>query len=433
MRVLAVSPHFPPVNAPDHGRLRMMLPHAAECGWEVDVLAVDPRDAHAPVDPLLEAMLPPGVVVERRRAISKEAGARVGCSTLGLRCLPGLWAGMRAMMRRARRECRPYDLVFFTTTQFAVLVLGPLGRSAWGVPYLVDYQDPWRNDYYRRTGTEPPGGRLKYGLASLQARLLEPIVARAASGFVSVSPSYPKAIRRMNRGALGKPFLVLPFGAPEGDLDAAKEAGARQSLFGKQDGVLDLVSIGRGGDDLRPALEALFGGLARLSDEDRSRLRLHFIGTSYAPAGQGRATILPVARERGVADVVQEHPDRVAYSTALACMADADALLLCGSDDPSYNASKAHPLVSSGKPVLGVAHRRSPALALLMANDQCRAVPLPRPGQAAAAEEACARALRELLAGDLARTEPTRRGVLTARRMTERLVQFVEQRLGIGG
>ena len=39
-RVLIVSPHFPPVNAADMHRARMVLPFLRENGWEAEVLAV---------------------------------------------------------------------------------------------------------------------------------------------------------------------------------------------------------------------------------------------------------------------------------------------------------------------------------------------------------------------------------------------------------
>ena len=41
-RVLFVSPHFPPINAPDAQRIRTMLPYLESLGWEAEVLAVEP-------------------------------------------------------------------------------------------------------------------------------------------------------------------------------------------------------------------------------------------------------------------------------------------------------------------------------------------------------------------------------------------------------
>ena len=61
-RVLIVSPHFPPTNAPDMQRVRMSLPHFREFGWDPHVLTVgDAGDT--PVDPLLSATVPADVEV----------------------------------------------------------------------------------------------------------------------------------------------------------------------------------------------------------------------------------------------------------------------------------------------------------------------------------------------------------------------------------
>ena len=93
--------------------------------------------------------------------------------------------------------------------------------------------------------------------------------------------------------------------------------------------------------------------------------RLHFIGTSYAPAGKGEPTVLPLAAECGVADIVTESTDRIAFSSMLKCLLDADALIIPGSDDAAYTASKLLPYLVVGKPVLTVFHERSPACQLL--------------------------------------------------------------------
>jgi hypothetical protein len=64
-RVLIVSPHFPPVNAPDHQRVRMSLPYLGEFGWEAHVLAVDPRYVEGFRDPGLLQTVPDDVPVTR--------------------------------------------------------------------------------------------------------------------------------------------------------------------------------------------------------------------------------------------------------------------------------------------------------------------------------------------------------------------------------
>ena len=39
--VLIISPHFPPINAPDMQRLRQSLPFFFENGWEAEVITVN--------------------------------------------------------------------------------------------------------------------------------------------------------------------------------------------------------------------------------------------------------------------------------------------------------------------------------------------------------------------------------------------------------
>jgi hypothetical protein len=64
--VLIVSPHFPPVNAPDMQRVRLALPYLRAQGWEPTVLAVAPEYIEGGVrEPLLESTYPADVPVVR--------------------------------------------------------------------------------------------------------------------------------------------------------------------------------------------------------------------------------------------------------------------------------------------------------------------------------------------------------------------------------
>ena len=67
-RVLIVSPHFPPLNAPDHQRVRMSLPHYAACGWEPVVLCVARVRQVGVMEAELAATVPPDVRVKIGRA-----------------------------------------------------------------------------------------------------------------------------------------------------------------------------------------------------------------------------------------------------------------------------------------------------------------------------------------------------------------------------
>jgi hypothetical protein len=367
-QVLIVSPHFPPVNAPDHQRVRMSLPYLREFGWEATMLAVAPGAVQGAVlDPLLEKTLPVDVEIIRVSAVPASLSRRIGLGSIALRALPYL-ARSGSQLLGARR----FDLVYFSTTQFAVMILGPFWKWKFRVPYVLDFQDPWLDDYYERTGTTPPGGKLKHRLSRSLARLLEPQVMRHVSQVISVSPAYVETLLARYPQMRSNQFTVLPFGAAERDFELVKSLTIQQTLFDAKDGKQHWIYIGRGGRDMWPALRLLFSGLAaalRQEPDLRSNLRLHFVGTSYAPVDRAEKSAAPIAAEFGVDELVEERTGRIPYFEALRGLQDADALLVVSSDSPSYSASKLYPYMFARKPLLAVLHRASPLVQVLR---QCK-------------------------------------------------------------
>jgi hypothetical protein len=168
------------------------------------------------------------------------------------------------------------------------------------------------------------------------------------------------------------PSLVIPFPGDQRDLDRVKADGTRQDVFDPNDGFTHWVYIGRGGADMALAVRSLFHALqATLSSQPSTlnsslhALRLHFIGTSYAAAGRGKKTIESLSAEFGLEQMVVEHTDRIPYSQTLRCLLDADALMVPGSDDPGYTASKIYPYLLAGKPLLTVFHQESSVVRLV--------------------------------------------------------------------
>ncbi|MBX3749539.1 MAG: glycosyltransferase [Opitutaceae bacterium] len=356
MRLLIVSPHFPPTNAPDMQRARTALPWLLARGWSVAVLAVDPRDVAAPTDDALLASVPAGVRVERVRAWPLALTRHLGLRTLGLRAIGGLARGGDALIR----DFQP-DIVFFTTTQFVLTSLGRRWKRRHGVPFVVDLQDPWVTDYYAQPGAPRPPGGWKYRIAHTLAKHLEPRSFRPAAGFVSVSAAYLANLHARYAWFAQRPQAVIPFGA-----DAKETVSGRtsQPAFTREPGRLHLVSVGAVGPIMQPAIRALLTAVRGLVDRDQSwasRLRLHFVGTSYAAAEQSRPSVQPLATELGLGDLVEESPARVPWAVAQATLRAADGLVIPTSDDPGYTPSKLAGTFLAERPVLLVARAGTPA------------------------------------------------------------------------
>lgn len=420
-RVLIVSPHFPPVNAPDHQRVRMALPYFHEFGWKPHILAVEPRFVEGFRDEALLATLSDDVPITRVAALPARLTRLVGLGSLGLRAVAPLgWAGDRLL--RSHR----FDAVFFSTTIFSTMNFGPTWKRRWHVPYVLDMQDPWINDYYRRTNVRPPGGWIKYGFAQWLARRGEPRAMRGAAHILSVSPSYPEMLRARYPDLPGDRFTVLPFGASERDVEIVQARDIRHSIFDPADGFVHWSYLGRGGADMAVGLRALFMALRRLRETEPRihRLRLHFVGTSYAAKGRAVATVEPLAREEGVGDLVTERTDRIPYLEGLSLLRSSDAILVIGSDDPSYSASKVYPCILAGKPLLAILHRASLAGQVI---EECRAGTVVAFASSAKTAELAVRiepALLQLLAlprGARAATDWQAFAPYTARAMTRQL------------
>ncbi len=364
MRVLLVSPHFPPTNAADMQRVRQVLPYLKAEGCEAEVLAVGAEGVACPVDPWLEAGLPAEVPVHRVKILGPEARWIPGMGSLSFRAIPALRREGDRLLAGGR-----FDLVYFSTTQFGVHLLGPKWLRKWGVPFAMDYQDPWVSDYYSEHPDQvPPGGRLKFWIADRLNRWMEPQVLKECAGVTAVSGSYIDQLRRRYAFlSQAWPTLVLPFAALEADWERVVDDGVGSRFFDKNDGRQHWVYAGRGGRDMEPALRAIFLAMQALPRDFLTNLCFHFIGTSYAPAGLGVATVAPLAAEYGLGEVVREMTDRVPYVEVLRCLRDAGALVVPGSDDPAYTASKMYPYLMARKPLLTVFHKKSPVQEVLAA------------------------------------------------------------------
>lgn len=362
-QLLIISPHFAPTNAPDMHRARLMLPYLRDLGWEPTVLAIHPDFVEGvPIDPLLKDSYAEDIPVIRTKGISSKITRLLGFGGLWKRCgRQFTQAGDRLL------SSQKFDLVFISSSQFDAFNLGPRWLKHFGVPYVLDFQDPWVNDYYDVHNIRPPGGKLKYWWSQLSAHRNEPIAVKQAAGIVCVSESYGPTLLHRYPGLKSNKFLSLPFGASEIDMQIARNHRPHHLLVSFGDGNIHHVYAGRCTANMRPALDLLFSAFKlylQTNPAQAKRHRFHFIGTDYAPVGLARFNVMPAAQAADVSDYVTEHTARVSYYDALFYITHADALIVLGSDDLSYNASKMSPYLLAQRPVIVIAHEESQMLGL---------------------------------------------------------------------
>lgn len=355
-RVLIVSPHFPPINAADHQRIRMALPYFAKFGWNVTVLAVDPEFIEGITDPNLSKTVPANIEVIKSKAIPPTLSRSLKIGNLGIRSIPFL---IQATTQYFEKQY--FDLVYFSNTVFLTMPLGRYWQRKYNIPYVLDFQDPWLNDYYERTGITPPGGKLKYTIANGLAKVLEPFSLKDVSHITSVSPDYPQVLMRRYPWLKPEQFTVLPFGGPEKDFEILPDLNIQQSIFDPNDGYKHWVYVGRGGNDMAFSLNSLFAAIQQhrqQNPEPWHNIKLHFVGTKYSIFDQNKE-IEAIAASYGLDDIVTEYPQRIPYFEALQVLKDSHSILIIGSDDPGYSASKIYPCILARKPMLAIVHQNS--------------------------------------------------------------------------
>jgi glycosyltransferase involved in cell wall biosynthesis len=338
----------------------MSLPYFEAFGWKPLVLstAPDPRDV---VEPLLEETIPAGIHVERVKHVPRALTRALGVENSSIRALPFLYAAGRRLIREHR-----INLVFFSTTMFLTMPLGRLWKRQCGVPYVLDFQDPWLSDYYEtHPDTAPPP---KYAAARRVHGVMEPWTLQQVDGIISVSPQYLETLATRYPRVRVLPTLTLPFGASPQDFQVVARHPQTNNHFRPQDGRIHGVYAGRGGNDLSTALDILFRAFRfnrRARPNAFDRVVLHFVGTDYAPADRAQKTIAPLAERAGLSAFVEEDTSRIPYFETLQLLKDASFLMVVGSDDPAYTASKIYPYILARKPLLAIVHERSPLVDVL--------------------------------------------------------------------
>jgi hypothetical protein len=360
MKVLIVSPRFAPSNAADSHRVRLLLPYFAQLGWQAEVLAVDWRDVPCAVDPWLEQRVPDEVPIHCVRAWRLGGW---GLNGLAQRSAWPLWRYGCELLERG-----DFDLVFFSTTEFLLHALGPLWQRRFGVPFCMDYQDPWVSDYYREhPSVIPPGGRLKFGVMDRVDRFAEACVVPRCAGFLSVSAPYLDALdRRYGQLVAQQPRLIQVFPGEPDEFAALPAATSAQDA--PANGPRVIRYVGRGGADMAWSARAFLVAWRSLIDEgllSPQALRFEAIGTSYAASDSGQRTFVPVAQALGLSKYVSESPGRLPYGEVLTTLRSSDALVVFGSDDASYTASKIYPFLLARRPLLAIFHRDSSVVGLI--------------------------------------------------------------------
>jgi len=356
-----VSPYFPPSTLAGVHRARHLAKHLPAAGWHPIVLCVDEAFHAERLDPALAALVPSETEIVKVRALPLGLTRQFGIGEISLRA----WGPLKDNLFRLLTT-RRIDVVLITGSPYYPMLLARQIKRRFGVPVVLDFQDPWVSTWGR---TKP--FLSKAGIAHRLALNLEPRALRDADFVTSVSDIQNEAMRGRYPWLSAGNIAAIPIGGDPQDFDALRSDTSQTTspdfLIPQR---IHLSYVGTFLPRSGALLRVLFRAFRRLRDREPSlarQIRMNFVGTSNQPNDTTSFRVLPIAHEEGISESVHETPRRLPYLEALAVMSRSQGLLLVGSDEPHYTASKIYPALMSGRPYLSIFHSSSSAHAILSA------------------------------------------------------------------
>jgi hypothetical protein len=359
--VAIIAPDFCPSSMPPSLRSRFFTDHLREFGWDPVVITTAPEFYEWSIDPENENLLRGDYEIIRTAALSATWTRKLGIGDLGLRSLWHLWRALGGLVRRHH-----VDMLLITVPPNYPMLLGRLANMRFGLPYIIDFQDPYVTDYYKTVSSEqrPP----KWRMARAVAGVIEPFSIRRAAHLVSVDAAYLRHMPGRYPWLSSADITGIQLGVEPADFEYLRAHPRKNPIFDRADGLRHISYVGRGGPDMLPILRVIFRSarhLAEVEPELMRSARFHFVGTNYATGKMVRELVMPLAREFAVESLVDEHPGRVAYLDALQILMDSAALLVLGSTSAHYSASKLFPYILANRPLLPIFHADSSVVRIL--------------------------------------------------------------------
>jgi hypothetical protein len=360
-RVLIVTSSYAPAMVADMHRARHLAWELPGLGWAVEILSPDSSCQNSShLDHDSAGFFAEASAVHEVPGHLPHLFKAMKMGSIGWRA----WWPMKRIGDRLLASGR-FDLVYFSTTQFPLFLLGRKWQRSQGVPYILDFHDPC----YRENAGPPVWAErsVKHEVSRRLAGLIESRSVSAASGLVAVSEKYVETLYRRYAWRL-PPWLgpgrraTIPFGVLPRDLDEAKRS-MPQLKYASGD-FTRLVYVGAGGPIMERSFALFCRTLAALRGIERAtveRIRVELYGTTLGWREGERKHLAEVAAAHGVADLVREDPRRLSYRRSHEVLLESDGALLLGVDDPGYMPSKLFTYAYSGKPLLALVRRDGPA------------------------------------------------------------------------
>ena len=392
MNVLIIYPHWHPANLAGVHRPRLIGNYLPDFGWNPIVLTVQEKYYEKPPDPDFYRAFADHFEVHRVQALPVTRPRIIG--DIGLRAFFSLKKAALKLLKT-----KSIDFIWIPIPSFYVANLGAILYNKFNIPYCIDYIDPWIRDISNRKN-------LRAIMSQAIARFLEPRALKKASLVTGVDYGYYKNALYRNFSAdqivdindvplhdEGKHFTLPQRMNSVNDSKAVNSAikftgvntifhGAMPYGFDPDDHRITLENVAapwKNTDEvylyagaflpnsayfirlLFLALREIISGNGKYQNQ-----KLYFVGTG----NYTHKSIESYAQEAQVSEYVTEIRGRYPFLQVLNFLSRASGVMVIGSTEEHYTASKVYQALMSKRPVFAVFHRNSSAAKVMR---ECKA------------------------------------------------------------
>ncbi len=396
--ILIIYPHWHPANLAGVQRPRLIGNYLHELGWKPRVLTVNEKYFEEKPDEDFYKIFSKDFEVTRVNAFMVSKPRIIG--DIGLRAFLQLYIEAKRIIKSEN-----INFIWIPIPSFYNALLGRLLFEKTKIPYGIDYIDPWVRDISNQKN-------IRAVFSQWIARILEPIAIKKVSVISGVStPYYDPVIQRnfpdkynlllnssvpqINKST-NQPIthVGMPYGFDSNDhniklegieypwensdklsilndqLTANDENKKRKTQNSSLSSHNPKVWLYAGAflPNSHILMDAFFQAIAELRKQGQwdENIKLWFIGTGPYPAKR----ITAYAKDQQIDDIVYENRERYPFLHILNYLSAADSVMVIGSTEKHYTASKTYQSILSKRPIVCIFHHESSAIKVM---EDCKA------------------------------------------------------------
>jgi len=348
--LLIIYPHWAPSNLAGVHRSRLISNFLTQFGWQPHILTVKSEFYEEKLDFDLLKTVNTSTKVYYTNAMKPPKYIRF-FGDIALRAMPNLYNAAKKIIKEQQ-----IDFIWIPIPSFYTAILGRLLHGKTKIPYGIDYIDPWVNGF---VDYEKPFSRA--WLSNQLASKLEPFSVKKASLISGVSTAYYQGVLDRNFKNKKIEHVGMPYGFDPNDHEIKLEN--IELPWKMHENCKAWVYAGAFLPKSHSFLQILFESINELRIENKwdESIRLYFLGTGSYKA----QSIAQYAKENQLDDIVVEDRSRFGFLDILNFLAASAGVLVIGSTEKHYTASKIFQSLLSKKPVLAVFHQESSAVKIL--------------------------------------------------------------------